>query len=73
VQALEVELGVKLLVRSTRSHSLTEAGQLYYERCRQVLHTLEDAGIEVQRTEHHISGMLRVAAPVVFGRLHIVP
>src|SRR5690606_14026899 len=73
VQALETQLGVKLLVRSTRSHSLTEAGQLYYERCRQVLDTLEEARVEVQRTEQHISGVLRVAAPAAFGRLHIVP
>ncbi|OWW19911.1 LysR family transcriptional regulator [Noviherbaspirillum denitrificans] len=73
VQALEAQLGAKLLVRSTRSHSLTEAGKLYYERCRQVLDTLEEARIEVHRAEHEISGVLRVAAPVNFGRLHIVP
>jgi DNA-binding transcriptional LysR family regulator len=73
VQALEAQLGAKLLVRSTRSHSLTEAGQLYYERCRQVLDTLEDARVEVQRAEHDISGMLRVSAPSAFGRQHIVP
>lgn len=73
VQALEAQLGAKLLVRSTRSHSLTEAGQIYYERCRQVLDTLEDARIEVHRTEHDIAGVLRVAAPAAFGRLHIVP
>lgn len=73
VQALEAQLGARLLVRSTRSHSLTEAGQLYYERCRQVLDTLEEARIEVHRAEHEISGVLRVAAPAAFGRLHIVP
>lgn len=73
IQALEAGLGTRLLVRSTRSHSLTEAGQLYYERCRQVLDTLEEASIEVHRAEHEISGVLRVAAPVAFGRLHIVP
>jgi len=73
VQALETQLGSTLLVRSTRSHSLTEAGQLYYERCRQVLDTLEEARVEVQRAEHDISGLLRVAAPVAFGRQHIVP
>jgi DNA-binding transcriptional LysR family regulator len=73
VQALESQLGAKLLVRSTRSHSLTEAGQLYYERCRQMLDSLEEARIEVHRAEHEISGVLRVAAPVAFGRLHIVP
>jgi DNA-binding transcriptional LysR family regulator len=73
VQALESQLGAKLLVRSTRSHSLTEAGQLYYERCRQMLDSLEEARIEVHRAEHEISGVLRIAAPVAFGRLHIVP
>lgn len=73
LQALEAQLGAKLLVRSTRSHSLTEAGKLYYERCRQVLDTLEDARVEVHRAEHEIAGELRVAAPVAFGRLHIVP
>jgi DNA-binding transcriptional LysR family regulator len=51
VQALETMLGAKLLVRSTRSHALTEAGKRYYERCRQVLDTLEEARVEVQRTE----------------------
>ncbi|WP_211235067.1 LysR family transcriptional regulator [Azohydromonas australica] len=34
VQALEAQLGTRLLVRSTRRQALTEAGQLYYERCR---------------------------------------
>ncbi len=73
VQALETQLGAKLLVRSTRSHSLTEAGKLYYERCRQVLDMLEEARVEVHRTEHEIAGELRVSAPAAFGRLHIVP
>lgn len=73
VQALEADVGVLLLVRSTRSHSLTEAGRLYFERCRQILDTLEEARAEVQRAEHEVSGLLRVAAPVVFGRMHIVP
>jgi len=36
VQALEAQVGARLLVRSTRSHSLTEAGQLDSERCRHV-------------------------------------
>lgn len=73
VQALEARLGARLLQRSTRRHVLTEAGQRFYERCLQVLDTLEEARIEVHRAEHEISGVLRVAAPVAFGRLHIVP
>lgn len=73
MQALETYLGAKLLVRSTRSHSLTEAGRLYYERCRQILDTMEEARAEVHLAEHEISGTLRVAAPGSLGRLHIVP
>lgn len=73
VQALEAQLGTRLLARSTRRHTLTEAGQSYYERCLQVLDTLEEARLEVHRAEHEVSGLLRVAAPVAFGRLHIVP
>lgn len=73
VKALEAQVGTRLLVRTTRSQSLTEAGQLYVERCRQVLDALEDARIEVHRAEHEISGALRVAAPVAFGRLHLIP
>lgn len=73
VQALEASLGTRLLARSTRRHTLTEAGQRYYERCLQVLDTLEEARLEVHRAEHEVSGLLRVAAPVAFGRLHIVP
>jgi DNA-binding transcriptional LysR family regulator len=73
IQALEAQVGARLLVRSTRSHSLTEAGQLYYDRCLQALDTLEAGRLEVHRAEHEISGSLRVAAPAAFGRLHIVP
>ncbi len=73
VQALEAQVGARLLVRTTRSHSLTEAGQRYYEHCLQALDTLEAARLAVHRAEHEISGVLRVAAPVAFGRLHIVP
>lgn len=73
VQALEAQLGARLLLRTTRRHALTEAGQRYYERSLQLLDTLEAARLEVHRAEHEVSGVLRVAAPVAFGRLHIVP
>lgn len=73
IQALENQLGVKLLVRTTRSHSMTEAGKLYFERCRQILENVEEARLEVHHAEHDVSGLLRVAAPMAFGRLHLVP
>jgi DNA-binding transcriptional LysR family regulator len=73
IQALEDQMGARLLARSTRRHALTEAGQLFYERCVQILAALEEARLEVHRAEHEIGGMLRVSAPVAFGRLHIVP
>lgn len=62
VQALEADIGVLLLVRSTRSHSLTEAGRLYYQRCRQVLDTLEEARSEVLRAEHEARGQWSVTS-----------
>ena len=43
VRALEERLGVRLLNRSTRRVSLTEAGQIYYDRCLQILAEVEDA------------------------------
>jgi len=73
IKALEEALGLVLVDRSRTPVELTEAGQLFYERGRQMLDTFEEARLEVHRAEHEICGVLRVAAPVAFGRLHIVP
>jgi DNA-binding transcriptional LysR family regulator len=64
---LEERLGVRLLNRTTRRQSLTEAGQLYYERCKQALAEVEAADASVHRMGEVPRGVLRVTAPVSFG------
>lgn len=73
VAALEARLGVKLLARSTRRSTPTEAGALYYEGLRRLLD--EQAALEAQVAgEVDIPrGLLRVTAPVDFGALFVAP
>ena len=71
VSELEARLGVRLLNRTTRRLSLTEEGELFYARCKELLSSLEAAESEItSRTEEAI-GLLRVSAPVSFGILHL--
>ena len=73
IGALEDGLGVRLLNRSTRKRSLTEAGRLYHERSRRILAEVEDARLSVSQLEAAPRGTLRLNLPVVFGRLHVAP
>ncbi len=70
---LESHLGTRLLMRSTRRLDLTEAGKDYVEACRRILEEIGDA--ERKAAGEHVSpkGELVLTAPIVFGRLHIVP
>lgn len=73
VAGLEERLGVRLLQRTTRSLHLTEAGAAYLDRVRRILGEVEDAD-EAARGERAVArGRLVVAAPVIFGRLHVAP
>lgn len=73
VAALEARLGVRLLQRTTRSVRLTDEGALLLARCRQPLVELDDAERAVVGTGAEPQGSLVVTAPVVFGRMHVVP
>ncbi|WP_144141281.1 LysR family transcriptional regulator [Paraburkholderia sp. BCC1884] len=68
---LEAELNVRLLQRSTRSLSLTDAGRAYYVRCKHILEEFDDANREASDAQRLARGTLRVAAPVTFGELHL--
>ncbi len=68
---LEQELGVQLLVRTTRSASPTLNGQAYYERGMAILADLEEADLAVARLQSEPRGLLRVNAPMSFGTLHL--
>jgi DNA-binding transcriptional LysR family regulator len=67
IAALEREVGVRLLQRTTRSLSVTDAGRLYYERSSQALRTIEDANLRLAEARAEPSGTIRISAPVGFG------
>ncbi len=73
VAALEERLGVKLLNRTTRKVSLTEGGQLYFERCKNLVDGLEMAELEVTRMQSTPRGLVRVTAPTTYGEKHLAP
>lgn len=73
LNTLEEHLGVRLLNRSTRNVTLTEEGRQYYEDARRILEELEGADRSVSELSGPPSGLLRVAMPVAFGRLHVGP
>lgn len=73
VAALEDRLNVRLLERTTRKLSVTEAGGRYYERCAQILVEIEDAEREAAHATAVPSGTLRISAPHTFASMHIAP
>lgn len=73
VAQLEEWLGVKLLLRSTRALTPTEAGHSFYQRARRAVEETDEAVLAARGTASGLSGKLRVSAAVCFARLHIVP
>lgn len=73
VADLERRLGARLLNRTTRKLSLTDEGQLFYQRCTDLLNGLEEAEAELSRRSDEASGHLRISAPVTFGIMHLAP
>jgi DNA-binding transcriptional LysR family regulator len=71
VAELESHLGTRLLQRTTRRLHLTEAGQRFFERSRELLAGLEQAEVEAGLETHKPSGLLRVTTPASFGTLHL--
>jgi DNA-binding transcriptional LysR family regulator len=71
VGALEEHLGVRLLNRTTRRISRTEAGHAYYERCRELLAELDALDASVHELVERPRGLLKVSAPVSFGIRHL--
>ena len=73
VADLEARLGVRLLHRTTRRLSLTEDGEVFYLRCKELLGGLDAAEAEVTARSGDAVGQLRVNAPVSFGILYLAP
>ena len=73
VAALERELGARLLSRTTRSLALTEEGERYFEQARRLVGEIAEAESVLRHGERALSGWLRVAASVGYGRLKLLP
>jgi DNA-binding transcriptional LysR family regulator len=73
VSALERSLSVKLLNRSTRKLSLTEAGGLFYEHCARIVQEAELAEQRLTRTQSEPAGLVRVTAAPAFAVRHVLP
>jgi DNA-binding transcriptional LysR family regulator len=72
IAQLEDWLGVRLLLRSTRSLKPTEAGQNFYVRAKRALEEAEEAVLAARGAGAGLTGKLRISASVCFGRLHIM-
>src|SRR5260370_18880649 len=72
IAQLENWLGVRLLLRSTRSLTPTEAGQSFYVRAKRALEEAEEAVLAARGAGAGLTGKLRISASVCFGRLHIM-
>ena len=73
ISTLEARLQTRLLQRTTRRLSLTEAGQVYYEHCKRALDEMAMATNALTRLHAAPRGHLRLTAPVTFGQMHIAP
>jgi DNA-binding transcriptional LysR family regulator len=73
VAQLEERLGVKLLVRTTRGLTATEAGLNYYERARRSIEEADEAELAARGAGSSLRGKLRFCAAVTFARIHLMP
>ncbi|MEW5770549.1 MAG: LysR family transcriptional regulator [Pseudomonadota bacterium] len=70
---LEARLGAELLHRTTRRLNLTDTGRAFFERAQRILADLEEAEQAVSQAHAEVRGRLKVALPLGFGLLHLMP
>lgn len=71
--SLEKELKTQLIFRTTRRLKLSDEGHEYYKRCRQILLEIEDAENALTQQQTAPKGIIRITAPLTFGRMHLGP
>ena len=71
INTLEDRLGVRLLNRTTRKVTLTEAGEIYYQSCQAILEQIEAVETEVGQLGIGLHGSLRITSSTDFSRLHL--
>lgn len=73
VAEMEKQLGARLLHRSTRGVTPTEIGALYYEKCKVIVHHVDDADSIATLLQSQVQGGLRISTSVAFGRRVLAP
>ncbi len=73
VARLEKRLGVRLFTRTTRQVRLTDAGERYYQQCREALDQLKEAEREVTGRQQSAAGLVRISLPTSYGHFRILP
>ena len=73
VAGLEKKLDTKLLVRGSRRHTLTEAGQAYFERVSHIVAAIDEAEAEARSLTATPKGHLKITVPTMFGSLYVAP
>jgi DNA-binding transcriptional LysR family regulator len=71
LSALEADLGIRLMQRTTRQLGLTDAGRTYLARCKRILEEVDDANREASDAQQTVRGVLRIAVPITFGAMHL--
>lgn len=71
--ALEAHVGTSLVTRTTRHMALTDAGRAYLETCRRIFEELNAVESQLAGSADGLAGEISVTAPLVFGRLHLLP
>jgi|TARA_B110000091_G_C13806002_1_gene472596 DNA-binding transcriptional LysR family regulator len=71
--SLEHKLGIKLINRTTRMSSITEAGQQYYQRSKLILDDVEELNSQTSSSKRALTGTLNIAVPLSFGLSHLAP
>ncbi len=73
ISQLENHLGIKLINRTTRKLALTETGNVYYQRCREIADQIDDVERVVQAEQAEPQGRLRISVAGAFGERYIAP
>ena len=73
IAELERQIGVRLLTRTTRRLSLTDAGEVYYQACSRIVSDAAEATRQISGQTDHLSGTLRISCPIALGNEYIAP
>lgn len=71
LKMLETDLGTRLLTRNTRQLAVTEAGQYYYQHCREILEEVGRVEQHLQAMQGKLSGSLRINMPMTYGKVRL--